>query len=212
MESNLVRVVYENNLGSVVDDVTLEELILTNRIIKFYRPSQGKWINIKNDSVRLGDYLYQGPERRSHHEEEKPLAQEKSHGLLSRIFMRRRIPAAKKDLTAQEWFEKGFGAFHDEDDDEKALRAYAKCIHLDPANQRAYFQRGVAYQKVGNLHQAINDYSKAIILAPGDAKVYYMRGIARLRLNMVKEAKDDMERSAGLGYRLAINFLKPNEI
>lgn len=114
----------------------------------------------------------------------------------------------KKALTAENWFERGFLALHIEDDCEGALRAFAKSLDLDPAYQRAYLNRGITYERVGNLQQAIDDYSKVIELAPGDAMVYYVRGLARKRLGMDDEAMEDLKKAARMGYRQAIDFCK----
>ena len=214
MEYKLIQVKYLNSKESFVDDVTLDELILLNKIRQFYRPSQEKWIDIQTDPVRIRERHYGGSARRvSDNEEEVEQLEEKPRDLLSRLFRRNIKPIAqKKALTADDWFERGFLALYTLDDDEKALRAFAKTIYLDPTNQRAYFNRGITYERVGNLHQAIDDFSKAIELAPRDAKVYYVCGFARKRLGMEDEAMEDFKKAARLGYSLAINYLKSKDV
>jgi len=210
MKHELIQVKYRNGQEGIVDDVTLNELILSHKIEQFYRPSQEKWINIGTDPVRIRESEYGGPERReSDKEEEAEQLEEKPRGLLSRLSKGKVKPIApKKELTAEDWFGRGFMALYNEDDEEEALRAFAKSIHIDPAYQRAYLNRGITYDRVGNLQQAIDDYSKAIELAPGDAKVYYVRGLAHKRIGMDDEAMDDLHKAALMGYRPAIDFFK----
>jgi tetratricopeptide (TPR) repeat protein len=121
---------------------------------------------------------------------------------------KRKTIALKKALTAEDWFERGFQTLHTVDDGNGALRAFAKSINLDPAHQRAYLNRGITYEAVGNLQQAIYDYSKVIELAPGDAKVYYLRGLAHERFGMCLSAINDLKEAASLGHRQSIDFFK----
>jgi tetratricopeptide (TPR) repeat protein len=206
MKHELVQVRYRNSQEGFVDDVTLNELILSHKIKHFYRPSQEKWIDIETDSVRTRQSQYDGPERRApDEEEESEQLEEKLRGLQSGLSGGNVKPIAPKQaLTADEWLVRGFKALYNEDDSKRALRAFAKSIHLEPAYPGGYFNRGITYQKVGNLQQAIDDYSKAIELSPGDAAVYYLRrGLARKRIGMDDEAKEDLEKAARMGYRQA---------
>jgi tetratricopeptide (TPR) repeat protein len=214
MKHELIQVRYGNGREGSVDDITLNELILSHNIGHFYRPSQEKWINIEIDPVRIRKDRYGGHARReSDKQEETGESEEKPHGLLSRMLRRKRKTIAlKKALTAEDWFERGFHALHISDDCKGAARAFAKSIDLDPAYQSAYLNRGITYETVGNLQQAICDYSKVIELAPGDAKVYYLRGLANERLGMYQEAIEDLKKSASMGYRQAIDFFKSKEV
>jgi|APFre7841882654_1041346.scaffolds.fasta_scaffold22225_1 tetratricopeptide (TPR) repeat protein len=209
MKHKLIQVRYCSGLEGSVDDITLNELILSHKIGQFYRPSQEKWIDIEIDPVRISKSQYGGPERRELEEEEAEQLEEKPHGLLSRILRLKRKPIAlKKALTAEDWFERGFQALHIVNDGKGALRAFAKSIDLDPTYQSAYLNRGITFEIVGNLQQAIYDYSKVIELAPGDAKVYYLRGLASKRLGMDDEAIKDLKEAASMGHRQAMDFFK----
>jgi len=57
-------------------------------------------------------------------------------------------------------------------------REFDKAIELNPDNADAYFNRGDAYDEIGEYEKAIADYSKAIELKPGDALAYFNRGNA----------------------------------
>ena len=210
MKQKMIQVRYCNGREGPVDDITLNELILSHKIGKFYRPFEEKWIDIETDPVRISKNRYDGRERRASDEEgEAKESEEKPRGPLSRMLRRKRKAIAlKKALTAEEWFEKGYQALRVADDSKGALRAFAKSIDLDPAYQSAYLNRGIAYEIVGNLQQAIYDYSKVIELAPGDAKVYYLRGLACRRLGMHCEAIRDLKEAAIMGHRQATDFFK----
>ncbi len=60
----------------------------------------------------------------------------------------------------------------------KAIDDYTKAIKLNPQDAAAYYNRGIAYDDLGEYQKAIDDYTKAIELAPQDASAYYYRGIA----------------------------------
>ena len=84
-------------------------------------------------------------------------------------------PVQPKDLTAQDWFERAFGAA---DVDEK-LRCYGEAIRLQPTYAAAYSNRGIARRAKGEVAGALQDYDKAIRLKPDLASAYTNRGIAR---------------------------------
>lgn len=70
----LIRVVYkaEEYDFDYVAGCHLDTLIAQDEISHFYRPSEGKWINIKLDPIRGGGGGYQGPERRGKDKKPKP--------------------------------------------------------------------------------------------------------------------------------------------
>ena len=82
---------------------------------------------------------------------------------------------AEEELTAQQWFERGFNA---KDPDEK-LRFYSQAIRLKPDYAIAFYNRGVAHRDNRDLEGALGDYNEAIRLKPTYAKAFYNRGNAR---------------------------------
>ncbi len=62
----LIRVVYRaNEYGfDYVASHLLDFLITQDEITHFYRPSEGRWIDVRIDAVRGSGGGYQGPERR----------------------------------------------------------------------------------------------------------------------------------------------------
>jgi len=213
MTPDLIPVRYRSHHVGSVDDITLDELILSHRIGQFYRPSQEKWVHIDRDPVRTGKGRPGRYGRRmADREEEAEGSEARARGLLSGVLRRKRKARAPgRKLTAGDWFERGFRASQAHDD-RGAVRAFAKSIDLDPACQSAYLHRGITYEAVGNLQQSVYDYSKVIELAPGDAQVYYLRGLACLRLGMAYEAIEDLKKAARMGYRQALDFFKSRDV
>ena len=199
----LVQVRYKNNREGFVDDVTLNELILSGKIRQFYRPSESRWVDVEHDSIRAKSNGYKGPERR---EANRTAIKEEPSSLISRLLRRKKVK--EKPLSAKEWFEQGFYIMHTSSDYQEAIRAFASSIQLDPTNARTYLNRGMSYERINNMQQAIADYSKAIELVPKDAKAYYIRGVLFWRLGKDTEALDDIRISAELGYRQATDFLR----
>ena len=85
-------------------------------------------------------------------------------------------PAVQEtELTAQQWFERGFAAT---DVDEK-LRSYTEAIRLKPDFADAFHNRGVACFDRRDLDGAIRDSNEAIRLQPDYALAFNNRGRAR---------------------------------
>jgi tetratricopeptide (TPR) repeat protein len=106
-------------------------------------------------------------------------------------------PVQPEELTAQQWFERGYNAT---DPDEK-IRCYSEAIRLKPDFGDAFCNRGNARQAKGDLDGAIADYDEAIRLKPDDGDGFCNRGIAR-------KAKGDLD-GAIADYDEAIR-LKPD--
>ena len=83
---------------------------------------------------------------------------------------------AEEELTAQQWFERGFNAV---DLDEK-LRFYGNAIRLKPDYSEAFNNRGNARGDKGDFGGAIADYNEAIRLKPDYAEAFNNRGVTRL--------------------------------
>jgi tetratricopeptide (TPR) repeat protein len=81
----------------------------------------------------------------------------------------------EKELTAQQWFERGFAAA---DIDEK-LRFYTEAIRLKPDYASAFNNRGFARNAKGDLDGALEDLNEAIRLKPDYALAFNNRGVVR---------------------------------
>ena len=202
---HFIDVRYRNGNEGFVDDVTLSDLIASKRIRQFYRPFEQRWVDVDTDPTRRGTSRYQGPERRAS-ETNAQEKEERPRGLLGSLF-RRHKHVAPRPLSAREWFDQGFVLLQTTDDCMGAARAFACSIQLNPTYERAYVERALAYERLGNVQQAIEDYSSALLLNPSDAKLYYMRGLAFRHLSMDPEALADLKKAADLRFRAAHGFL-----
>jgi predicted Zn-dependent protease len=211
--STLISVRYRNNREGLVDDVTLNELILTGGIRQFYRLSEGRWVDIEIDPVRRSEAGQPGFGRRTTDKKQEVLTPASPKRFLDRLRKPPpKTPVPPGPLTAREWFDQGFLLLFTSDDIPGAIRAFAMAIRLDPDYARAYLNRGMAYERIGNLQQAVEDFSKAIDLEPEEGKIYYIRGAAHRHLDMAKEALEDLRKAATLGYRSAGETLRSMRI
>lgn len=209
----LISVRYRNNREGLVDDVTLNDLIRTGRIRQFYRLSEGRWVDIERDPVRKSEAGQPGLGRRAADKRHQVLPPASPKRLLDRLRKPPvQTPAPQGPLTAREWFDQGFLLLYTTDDIPEAIRAFAMAIRLDPGYARAYLNRGMAYERIGNLQQAVEDFDRAIDLEPGEGKIYYIRSEAHRRLGMAKEALQDLRTAANLGYRSARETLRSMRI
>jgi tetratricopeptide (TPR) repeat protein len=88
----------------------------------------------------------------------------------------------EEELTAQQWFERGFNAT----DLDEQLRFYNNAIRLKPDYPSAFNNRANVRSAKGDLEGALQDYNEAIRLKPDYADYFYNRAIAR-------EAKGDLD-------------------
>ena len=59
-----------------------------------------------------------------------------------------------------------------------------------------HYNRGVAYDKLGNKRQAISDFDRAIEINPEYARAYYNRGIAYAELGYDSKGSQDLKTAA----------------
>jgi tetratricopeptide (TPR) repeat protein len=125
----------------------------------------------------------------------------------------------EKELTAQEWLERGFNAA---DPDEKlwsysdaiplnpyyalVFRTnferiggdYDKAIRVNPDDANAFNDRGLARIDKGDLEGALQDFDRAVRLNPDYAIAYNNRGLARKATGDLKGAQRDFGKAARL--------------
>jgi tetratricopeptide (TPR) repeat protein len=95
----------------------------------------------------------------------------------NKVFTNEAEPVEIVQLTAEEWFERGFVLSLNDDLDE-ALQCFTKAIDLNPSYE-AYFNRGILRREMGDLDGAIQDYDLAININPTQSQIYNNRGNAR---------------------------------
>ena len=107
-----------------------------------------------------------------------------------------RAPAVReRELTAGEWFERGFNT---RDPDEQ-IRCYGEAIRLKPDYADAFFNRADAREAKGDLEGAIQDYDETIRLKPNDVDTFYKRADARQAKGDLKGAMADFQSYLELG-------------
>lgn len=82
-------------------------------------------------------------------------------------------PVKTNELSALEWFEKGFRL---NNNSEEEILAYTQAILLEPSFAEAYANRGMAKKAVKDIDGAIFDFQEALRLKPHFAEVYNYLG------------------------------------
>ncbi len=108
-----------------------------------------------------------------------------------------------EELTAQQWFERGFAAA---DPDEK-LRFYSEAIRLKPDYADAFISRGIARSAKGDVEGALQDFNEAIRLKPDYALAFNNRGVARRDKGDVEGALQDYNEAIRLKPDYATAFI-----
>ncbi len=78
---------------------------------------------------------------------------------------------------------------------EKSIDYYTKVIDLDPSHDKAYYNRGLAYKKLGQNDPAIKDFTKVIELNPHYLPVYIQRGNLYFDQGKYSRAVEDYSKS-----------------
>ena len=81
---------------------------------------------------------------------------------------------------------------------QKAIADYNQAILLNPNYAEAYYNRGVAYDDLGEYQKAITDYNQAIRLNPNDADAYELRGANYVLLEEYQKAIADLQKAETL--------------
>ena len=102
-------------------------------------------------------------------------------------------------------------------DHSEAIEAFDEAIKLDPQDAIAYYNRGVAYNRIGQskmrvsssdrsqYERAIKDFGEAIRLNP-QADAYYNRGVANRALGYFEPAMKDFDEAIRLNPQHADAF------
>ena len=81
---------------------------------------------------------------------------------------------------------------------------YSKAIELDPKYAHAWYNRGVAYNKLGQPDKAVADFSRAIELDPKYAHAWNNRGVAYNKLGQPDKAVADFSKAIELDPKYAL--------
>ncbi|MGB6535648.1 MAG: tetratricopeptide repeat protein [Xanthobacteraceae bacterium] len=117
-------------------------------------------------------------------------------------------PAGKKAASAADYIKLGESlAGAKTPDYGDAIADYSKAITLDPKNQQAYYDRGLAYAREGDADDAIADDSKAIALGDNDAVVFYNRAEAYFHRHSYDDAIKDYTQAIARNAKSALYFV-----
>lgn len=106
-----------------------------------------------------------------------------------------------KNLSASEWYEKGYAAFVAGNNAE-AIAAVNEAVNLNPQYAEAYYYRGTIYYYMDNYYQAIKDFNKAIDLNPQYAEAYHYRGFAYFMLGNYDQSGKNYQKAIELNPKL----------
>ena len=112
---------------------------------------------------------------------ERQIADVKSASDRDRVALRDAVQANARQLSAREWFEKGYALYDDKrghSDSKKAIEDYSQAIRLDPEFSDAYFLRATANEELRKYDQAVQDYDQFLRIRPKLAVGYLRRGYA----------------------------------
>jgi len=88
----------------------------------------------------------------------------------------------------------------------KSIADYSKAIELAPDSADVYYNRGDAYDEMGEYGKAIDDYNKAIELDPNHALAYYNRGCAYGEIGAYDKAIADYNKAIELNPNHALAY------
>src|SRR5262249_1895681 len=100
------------------------------------------------------------------------------------------------------WFVQG-NCLYEMHQDAKAAGCFNVCVTLQPEEHRAWFNRGLANFRQGQLPQALADFDKAIDLKPDAkdlAKILINRAQLALEMKEYDKAVRDLSRAEELGF------------
>jgi len=76
------------------------------------------------------------------------------------------------------------------------IETRTQTIRINPNYAEAYYNRGIAYQNLGEKQGAIGDYTEAIRINPSYADAYYNRALIRADLGDKKGGVEDLREAA----------------
>ena len=77
----------------------------------------------------------------------------------------------------------------------EAVHAFHICIVLSPETAECYYNRGLAYQELGDVSKAVRDYGQALKLNPRLTDAALNRGILFYRMGRLDDATSDLEQA-----------------
>jgi len=100
----------------------------------------------------------------------------------------------EKYKSYQQYIKSASSAFQ-KNDYPSAITNYSKAIELSPFEASSYYQRGIAFYKLGKFKDAISDFDRVIILDARMNTAYTYRGLCRVNAGEYKEALSDYKKA-----------------
>ena len=97
-----------------------------------------------------------------------------------------------KNKSKVAWYNKGIALFNLKRHEE-ALKAFDKCIEINPKLAGAWNNKGTALSKLGRYEDILLAYGKANEIDPKIAAVWYNKGVALINLGRYGEAKNSLK-------------------
>lgn len=85
----------------------------------------------------------------------------------------------------------------------EAMPYFENALRRSPGDAQLFYNRGLAYQTLGEIDKAIKDYSKCLSLSPLTKKAYYNRALAYIAKKDYSLAKRDLDRATVIDPRYA---------
>ncbi|GAB6269882.1 MAG: tetratricopeptide repeat protein [Smithella sp.] len=102
--------------------------------------------------------------------------------------------------TAADWFNKAIALSDGKKftDPHKAILYLSNAIKIQPNDAEMYYNRGVAYENLGQYQPAIKDYNQAISLKPAYSEAFYNRGTLYSEIGQYRQAIEDFNQAISL--------------
>lgn len=84
-----------------------------------------------------------------------------------------------------------------------AMPFFENALRRSPGDAQLFYNRGLAYQTLGEIDKAIKDYSKCLNISPLTKKAYYNRALAYISKKDYTQAKRDLDRATVIDPKYA---------
>jgi len=120
------------------------------------------------------------------------------------IFILTFLCSQARSETAVDWFNKAIALSDGKKftDPHKAIVYLSNAIKLQSNDAEIYYNRGIAYENLGQYQPAIQDYNQAISLNPAYSEAFYNRGTIYNEIGQYQQAIDDFNQAV---------ILQPND-
>ena len=130
------------------------------------------------------------------------LKKEIADGKAEKISQEKYVKAVN-ELSALEWFRKGYALRHNEKNNQEAMKAFDKAIEIDPNFAKAYAGRAAIYNEWRQYQKGLRESEQAVKLDPNLAWGYNCRGWAYNGLRNHQKALEDLTRAIELEPKYA---------